>query len=217
MEKNTNDYRPIAIYICIEYGITFILGFVLGFIYGTEAIQKLTNMTGIITFIIYGILAIVFGWMYHQRLKEDAKRLTKKDILIIALGSIGWFILNIILTSLINYLEIPMENQEIIINTFSTSQILTIVAAVIFAPLVEELIFRYSISTFFKKNLPFIIVSSVIFGALHAVNLAIIEYILMGAAFAYVYVKTDKNVIASFIVHMFNNFAAVIMLLIAMK
>ena len=217
MEKDGKDFRPIVIYLCANFGVMFLIGMILGAIYGPSAMNKIVELSGIVSFIISAIVAIIFIILYHQKLAKDARRLTKKDVILIVVSSVVWLAISYTVTYIIQYFKVPMNNQELIASTFSTSQILTILAAVIFAPFVEEMLFRYSFSTLIKKDITFIIVSAVVFGLLHATNIAAIEYILMGAAFAFVYIKTDKNVIAAFLIHMINNFVAMLSLFLLLK
>ena len=213
MKKNNNhavDARPIIIYIAIQSIISLLAGFIIGITLREKAINKINEMTGIIMFASLTIIAAVFIIIYYQRLKDDFKRLHKKDYLIVLVTAVCWIIVNFLITAILTKLNITMENQDTIGDTLKASSLLTFISTVLFAPLAEEIVFRYSISTFFKKDIPFIIVSSIIFGALHTSNAAIIIYILMGAVFSITYVKTDKNIIASTLVHALNNLIAII-------
>ena len=89
--------------------------------------------------------------------------------------------------------------------------IIAIIATTLFAPIVEELIYRKSLQDCFKNKKLFIIISGLIFGLIHVIGspnpldyLFIISYGLFGACFAKILVETD-NVYSTIMVHMFHN------------
>lgn len=100
----------------------------------------------------------------------------------------------------------------------------TIPAAIIYAPIVEEMLFRASIRRFIKNEKIYILVSGVIFGLLHTVfsetsifNVFImaIPYGVMGAYLAYIYTKTN-NLCTNIFSHAFNNTIAMIISILIM-
>ena len=80
------------------------------------------------------------------------------------------------------------------------------------APIVEELVFRKSFRVTFKNNLAFILISGLVFGALHVVlsvdnlydYLYLLPYCSLGIAFSYMYYKT-KNIFAPISMHIIHN------------
>ena len=90
-------------------------------------------------------------------------------------------------------------------------------AAIIYAPIVEEILFRGVIRRFIKNNIIFIIVSALVFGLLHTINEATVlsklvmslPYASIGAYLAYIYVKTN-NIFSNIFSHMFINTVAVV-------
>lgn len=93
--------------------------------------------------------------------------------------------------------------------------------AIIWAPIVEELIFRGILRRFVKNNFLFIILSAVIFGALHSIgevtvaNMIImaIPYAVLGGTWAYIYAKTD-NLTNNILAHAFQNTLGVLLSLL---
>lgn len=89
--------------------------------------------------------------------------------------------------------------------------------AVIWAPIVEETIFRGIIRRFIKNNVAFIMISAVIFGLLHTYSEATIQsiilmavpYTVLGGFFAYIYAKTE-NITNNILIHGFHNAIAMI-------
>ena len=90
-------------------------------------------------------------------------------------------------------------------------------AAIIWAPIVEELIFRGSLRRFIKNNKIFIVISAVVFGLLHTIVEATltnvlfmaIPYMVIGGFFAYLYAKTE-NICTNIFSHAFFNTIATI-------
>jgi len=104
------------------------------------------------------------------------------------------------------------ENQAQILELFGKAPIYTYISAVVFAPIVEELVFRQSIRNLIPKwNWLFIFVSGFIFGGMHvlgATTLAefiyIIPYSIPGLIFAYILTKTD-NIFSTIGLHFVHN------------
>lgn len=90
-------------------------------------------------------------------------------------------------------------------------------ASIIFAPIVEETVFRVCIRNIIKNDKLYIIASGLIFGYLHAMHEESIiniiamtmPYATLGGVFAYIYVKTN-NPTASMTVHAGHNTLATI-------
>ena len=95
-------------------------------------------------------------------------------------------------------------------------KILMTFVTVIVAPVVEELVLRYSFSTFIKNKWVFLAVTSILFGALHALNLNIIIYIYIGLMLGLIYLNTDKKIACPILVHLINNLASVAMLFLGL-
>ena len=106
-------------------------------------------------------------------------------------------------------------NQEAINNILVQAPFYMIVSAVLFAPFLEETIFRFSFRKIFKNDLVFIILSGLVFGGLHVIGsfnnlidlidlIYIIPYSIPGAVFAYTLVKS-KNIFIPMSLHFFHN------------
>lgn len=91
---------------------------------------------------------------------------------------------------------------------------------VIWAPFVEELVFRGCIRRFIKNDKLFIIVSAMVFGLAHTISSEVgfdiiiqsLQYAAMGGIMAYVYTKTN-NIGANMTVHCIQNTLATIMMM----
>lgn len=92
------------------------------------------------------------------------------------------------------------NNEQTIRDMMEISPLYIFFSAVLFAPLVEELVFRQGFRYIFSNNLLFIIMSAFVFGGLHVFSSAetlldvlyIIPYGVPGAVFAYMLTKTDN-------------------------
>ena len=112
-------------------------------------------------------------------------------------------------------------NQENINLIFKKAPAYIIISSVLFAPIIEESIFRLSLRKIFKTDTLFIIMSGFAFGAMHVVSsfesfsdlIYIITYSIPGFVFAYTLVKS-KNIFVPISLHMFHNTLTVIMQII---
>lgn len=89
-------------------------------------------------------------------------------------------------------------------------------STVIYAPIVEELIFRKSIKNILGNSLVFVVASGIIFGLVHITSgtlndfLTIIPYILMGVTLSYIYYKSD-NIFTTITLHLVHNFLLLVL------
>ena len=125
--------------------------------------------------------------------------------------SIGNYISNVILISIESMMNITTSNPvgEMVGNSDIWT---TIIFTVILAPILEEIVFRKLIC---DRLLPLgegyaIFVSAAIFGLVHGNFYQFAYAFLLGAFFAFIYVKTGK-LIYSCILHIFVNFTGLIL------
>ena len=211
------DLKPIWLYLGIYIGIQFIIGFIIGIIYVNNAIEMVNKLSTVITFISYLAVTITFICIYQKQLKGKIKEMTKKNFIYAFVGAVILILVNVILYKLFTAMNVKMENQEAIIDAYKNSKALMLISVILFAPFVEEMVFRYSLSTFIKNDTIFVIISSLIFGLMHGIGVASIIYIALGVVLSLIYLKTNKNVIASTIAHILNNAFAMITMLIMIR
>lgn len=211
------DLKPIWLYLSIYIGIEILAGFIIGMVYTKDATMMVNKLSGLITFISYLTIVIVFAIIYHKSLIEKIKKLTKKDIIYTVVVSAILIVLNEIMSRILISANVEMKNQDAIIEAYKNSKILMSISIALFAPFIEEMVFRYSFSTFIKNDTLFIIISSLVFGLLHGIGIVTILYVMLGALLALIYLKTNKNVLASTIAHILNNGFAIITMLIMLK
>lgn len=182
------------------------------------SINDLSYTLKTIYLILYELtLAFIIILIYFKRLKIQFKDFMKnKDIYFKKYFKywiymmIGMMLSNLIL-SYINDGAIA-NNEQGIRDILVKNPIYVYVAGVILAPIVEELVFRFSFRNIFKTDLLFIIVSGLVFGGAHVIGQAntlveylyIIPYSIPGFVFAYLFVKTN-NIFTSMSMHLFHN------------
>lgn len=174
------------------------------------------------------IALIVIVFLSKKMLSFDQLKNQKiGKIILITFGTAVLFLLvNVILGSLIGLVTGgESANQEALAEMMVIAPFTLVFAAVIFAPIVEEIVFRGAIFNLVKSkttNPVFpILISGAIFGIVHVLAgliggdllelLHFITYFAMGCGFGFIYHKT-KNIYICIGVHMINNLIAVIML-----
>lgn len=179
--------------------------------------------------LIYVILILLLLKFLIKDLKYDFKRfklIKNQWVVIIAVGYlyvlIGNYLSNFISQILSSALSIPISesvNQMSIVRMLNSNGLVFIVISAVFVgPIVEELIFRKSIFGLIKNPTIALIVSSLIFGAIHLTaetSLAValingVSYFTMGAIFGYIYLKNKKNIMAPIAVHIVVNLVSVV-------
>lgn len=171
----------------------------------------INNATLIITYLIY-LLFVVY--IYRKELKIDYINLKFKNII----KYIPIYMIGIILMALSNYFLGKITNISIASNEETVRLLIEKVpiymcfSTCIFAPIVEEIIFRKTIKNIFTNKYLFIILSGLIFGLIHLsftrINLnellMIIPYVIMGIDFAYIYHKSN-NIFTTITLHTIHN------------
>lgn len=169
------------------------------------------------------VLLIILFLIFRKDLIEEWKRFRKKFLENIDIGIKYWLvglgimmISNIIITFVINLGQ--AANEQAVQSMISSLPWLMLINAGLIAPCTEEIIFRKGFKKAFPNKWLFIILSAIVFGALHVVTsmtspielLYIIPYGALGAAFAYMYQKTD-TIFTSIAMHMFHNTALILL------
>ena len=170
---------------------------------------------------ICSIFMMVFAYFcFRKRIKRDFKAFwqnKRKYLLFIFQNQLIMYALYF-LASFISVQILGSASQSVNQTEIEKMPIAFLIfTALIYAPFVEELLFRGSIRRIIKHDWIFIIASGLIFGLLHTIGEATtfemiikgLPYITMGTYFAYMYVKSE-NISTSMICHLFQNFLGVI-------
>lgn len=213
MEEVVNEkreFKALIIYFAILFGASVIVSLGFSIKFGQLAPEKLNEYYGAYTAIYlltYSILLLVIFWLlYHKKIKGDLKRINKDTFLGLIAYGIGFYVINMVLSVLFtSVIGATTSNQDALDSAISSLAIVTIIPTSFIVPLVEEIVFRYAMSTIIKNKVAFVIVSSLLFAVMHGIGIITILYFILGVMLSLIYLKHDKNVIASTAVHMFNN------------
>lgn len=163
------------------------------------------------------IIICIIVWLFYPKLKQDFQDMKKNHMNYYSKYLKYWLIA--ILIMMVSNLLIAQftqnqvaSNEQAVQDLFEISPIYIFFSAVIFAPIVEELVFRQSIRNIIPKDFLFIVASGLIFGGLHVFGemgsltelFYLIPYCAPGIAFAYILTKTD-NIFVSMGLHFMHN------------
>ena len=203
--------RCILIYIAISFAIIPI-------IYMT--ILKMSNSEvnylaqALLNLISYSALAITFIILLRNYFKDDFKDLKNKlwlKIIIVILAVIliklsevlcAWFY------SLFNE-SINGSNQNSLIDVIKENAVIMAFSTCLWAPIVEEIIFRKCIFSYFDKDIYGILVSTLSFSLIHVISsldfIHILPYIFAGAFFSTAYALSKRNIYVTIATHIALN------------
>lgn len=178
------------------------------------------NALRIIVIAYYTLVFVVAIVCFKDRFKRDIK-LFKENSKAYFQYVLPKFGITYVIVAFSNVICILLTRQATSVNQATIEAMplwFTIPMAVIWAPIVEESIFRGVLRRFIKNDKLFIITSAIIFGLLHTIMEAsilntiilAIPYAILGGFFAYIYAKTD-NITNNILVHAFQNFIAIMM------
>ena len=168
-----------------------------------------TNLIFLILFI------ILFKIIKIKIFRYSLKNISKKELKVLVKIALLTILFSIILSNFVSYFNLMPEN--IIENIAkNTNTLILFLSLVIFAPISEELIFRYTIFGFSKNKVIGSVVSSVLFSLAHVLydfNISsFFIYFSMGLLLSYIYIKT-KSVEGSIFAHFINNLISFIQLI----
>lgn len=180
--------------------------------------NTLPRVVSICYSIFYQLLMLLFvSLLFWKELKESWKDLKYHHKEYFQKYFKYWFLMLglMMISNLMIQIVLPDSiagNEETIRELFQVSPIYIFVASVLIAPFLEEFVFRLGIRKLIKNDTLFIILSGLIFGALHIVGnvevpldcLYLIPYSIPGFIFAYILTKTD-NIFTTAFLHMFHN------------
>lgn len=144
-----------------------------------------------------------------EKFKQNKKQFIPLAFKYWILGFIYMYISNIIINTLILKNIAPNEaaNRELL-NTYKYYSILS---TAIFAPILEEIIFRLNFKGLFKSKDAFIMFTGILFGIMHILAssslieiIYIIPYSCLGIAFSKIYAETD-SITCSMMMHIIHN------------
>ncbi len=179
-------------------------------------INKLNTHTKNIFLILIDVSLMIIVYLFYR--KENNRELSKYGRNFGKYFSFGlkmWILgLILMITSnlLINliYPNATAQNENAVQALLKTSPVYVSFTACVFAPFMEEMMFRKSLEKVFSSKTIFIVVSGLLFGLAHNIGVSkidmiyIIPYALFGCVFAYTYVKTN-DIFVPITFHMIHN------------
>lgn len=177
------------------------------------------NLQTIITYIIISIIFILLSLKdIKHGLKTFNKQILKKSLLYWLIG----LIIMIVSSNIIEFIgvELPV-NEELNRGNLYEYPITQIIVSIIFAPIIEEIIFRQSFKDLSSNKHIYAIFTGLFFGLMHLPDaltnttmlIHLIPYASCGIAFGYIYKDTD-NIIATMVPHSLHNLISILKLLI---
>lgn len=178
--------------------------------YGIMWIQR--NLTATVYISLFLIALLLFGEDLIRCIKKIDERGFEQLVII------GFFTLvaNVVAGILLSCLNVGNDNQVTLDSMTDHNVILLKLATIIFAPIVEELVYRYGIYGMFKKNHFFgCIIATFLFAFSHVWRFVVMEgkwiqliamlpYLAFGLGLNILYQRT-KNVIYPIMLHMVIN------------
>ena len=199
----------------------FVYQYVIIFIILLLGIKLDNNSTKNIYLIVSSLIYLLFVlFMYRKELIDDFKSFKFKTIF----KYIPIYLLGILLMVLSNTLIYKITNTTISGNEQAIREYIKLFpiymcfSTVIYAPVVEEIIFRKTFKNVIKNSTIFILTSGIIFGLVHiSYNgniykelLITVPYMLMGIDFAYIYHKSN-NIFTTITIHSLHNLVLLIL------
>ena len=202
----------------------FIITLICSYFFGDYYYHDNFIIATIFQLLVYVIMLIVMGFIYHKRLIHDFKNFKKEYVGIavknwlIGLGAM--LIANILISSFVGGVAVNEEANRNLLGDYPVS---SFISMVFLGPLVKEITFRASFKKAFSKWYVFAIVTALLFGAAHIQTffvtydyqelLYLIPYSTLGFFFAKAFYETD-NIYTSYLAHMFHNGMCVTLLLL---
>ena len=215
LKKYINSRNLIIFFIMLFLFLTLDYLFIISY-YSFNGTINNTTITSIISIILkYLVLITIFIFQYHKYLKEKwfdfIKNIKKYFEISFKYWFIG-FIIMIVSNSIINYLFPGLgKNEESVQLLIKKLPLIAFFLTTIFAPFVEEMIFRKYLQDGIKNKTIYAIASGLIFGFIHVMGsnnaleyLLIIPYGALGYMFAKIINKTD-NIYCTIMMHMLHN------------
>jgi membrane protease YdiL (CAAX protease family) len=181
-----------------------------------QAIQQLLIHWELVGFSL--ILIFVF-LIYKKEAMSDSKlsiKLSRNSFVWILIGIVAVFLaqtIGSILDKSIFHLTTQSVNTSSNIEAAALSP-LALISIVILAPLVEELVFRYAAINILNRKfnkIGCILISSVFFSIMHFDFPFVFGYFLIGLVLAAIYVRTNRLLLVSFVIHATMNLIIVIL------
>lgn len=203
------------------------------YVFFTSILGLILNLIGInnnitIMFISDLIFTLVVLKVYKKDLQEEFNEYNKqksklKNILMWVLILFGVnIVLSLILKIVMPQLNNLDNNSESIVQLFEISTIYTFFKTLLYAPVIEELVFKKSIRDIINNDTVFVLISSLIYTIMNFIYTSsvpeyiwfdIIQYFTFSSILSLAYIK-NKNIIPIMIIKFIYNLIPTILLII---
>lgn len=165
------------------------------------------------------LLMLILYLIFHKDINNDIKDYKNNFQSYFSFGLRWWMIgitIMFISNLVISYFVPSGATNEILVEqAINKLPWYMFFSSVIYAPFVEEIVFRKNVREMFPNDFIYVLISSLLFGFIHIISattklelLFIVPYGALGAIFAYIYTKT-KNIFVPITFHMIHNFIIV--------
>ncbi len=214
MSKRMNSFMLFIGLFFMDLLYSSIIVFILQLI-GIDVL-KMGDIPKYLTLILINIsFMFIIYLIYRKEINNEFKAFTQNFSKYFWFGFKLWLVgLALMISSNLaiqHFYPAPASNEEAVQNALQMLPIYTAFSSCLFAPFVEEMIFRKCLGKVFKSDILFIIVSGFLFGFAHTLTssssdqlIYIIPYGLFGCIFAYMYRKTN-NIFTSITFHFIHN------------
>ena len=175
---------------------------------------KYAHLNSSVIYIINSFTILVsLTLLYFKEIREDIKNFKLKNLSIslkyYIIGLTIYFIYQLIISKTITN-NIP-SNEEMVRNLFKSNIFIAFISACFLAPILEEILFRFTILKCTKNKYIFLLTSSILFSIFHVTNLQSIvqifflfSYLILSFTLSYILYKS-KNICNSIIIHSIHN------------
>ena len=175
---------------------------------------KYTHLNSNVIYIINSFTILVsLTLLYFKEIKEDIKNFKLKNLSIslkyYIIGLTIYFIYQLIISKTITS-NIP-SNEEMVRNLFKANIFIAFISACFLAPILEEILFRFTLFKCTNNKYIFLLTSSILFSIFHVSNLLCIvqifflcSYLILSFTLSYILYKS-KNICNSILVHSIHN------------
>lgn len=264
--EDPKDYKKhwinlVCYFLIFNFVGQFIAGIFVGIYLGSQGITNLDdlpmdslyystslNIANLVTYIVTMIPVVLISFKFI--IKDSIKFYSKIKFYLkwVGYGVLLMFGLNLVCNMIVGVFTNGLNgagestNQAMIVKIITSSSLNTVlmmITTVIFAPILEELVFRKALfGIFIKKTIFTVIFSAVIFASIHVIpacidiiidmndgtktvvdlyleGINLISYLGQAFAITFVYYKTKGNIIPCILIHFINNLLATVLIFVA--
>lgn len=179
-------------------------------------------------YLLWMILVLWLSWTEWKKSLKKVKEEPLSYLFRMVFGGLAVIVLNVILSMISSFLSGQSDsvNQSVIIENVSIAPLFMLFSVLIFAPIVEESVFRGGIFAFCRRFCPFwcaALISALAFGGIHVMDSLLNGqwsdgiYLLVYGSIGWVnawYYERQGGICTSCGVHFFNNLLSYVLMII---